>query len=373
MTYFQSLSRVDLEAKLVAWHAEKDPENAPRKARFQAKQVFQWVYHRLVLDWDAMTDLSKELRSWMKEHHPIFRLEVRTRQQAQDGTYKFLWNLTDHKTVESVVIPAPREANDRLTACISSQVGCTMACRFCLTGIQGLDRHLQTHEIITQVLELRKLAPVTNLVFMGMGEPLHNYDHVVKACEILLDPHGFAFSRRKVTVSTSGLVPQIRKLGETGLGLSLAISLNASHDEQRSQIMPVNRKWPIAELLAACRDYPLGNHRRITYEYVLIRDFNDQDEDALRVVKLLRGMAAKVNLIPLNENPGSELKRPSDERVRAFQEVLMRHHLVATVRLSRGRDILAACGQLRSIFGTARGSDRHRDWKKEAPSQEAAV
>jgi 23S rRNA (adenine2503-C2)-methyltransferase len=236
-----------------------------------------------------------------------------------------------------------------------------MACKFCLTGVQGLDRHLQTHEIVTQVWELRKRAPITNIVFMGMGEPLHNLDAVAKACQIVLDQDGMGFSKRKVTVSTSGLVPAIIELGRR-VDVSLAISLNASTDEQRSQIMPVNKRWNIAALLDACRQYPLGAHRRITFEYVMLKDFNDSLEDAARVMRLLRGIPSKVNLIPFNEHPGSEFKRPSDERVREFQKFLLDRNMTATVRISRGRDILAACGQLRSIFGTARGTEKHRDY-----------
>jgi len=342
-----------------------------------------------------MSDLSKDMRVWLKANVEIYRLNEKFSKQAQDGTHKFLWNLTDGKTIESVIIPAALQEKSedsvedskdavneryagrktdaaldspkwaRLTACISSQVGCAMACKFCLTGVQGLDRHLQTHEIVTQVHELRMISPITNIVFMGMGEPLHNFDNVTKACQILLDQDGMDFSKRKVTVSTSGLVPAIRELGKT-VDVSLAISLNASNDEQRSAIMPVNRRYPIAELMAACRDYPLGSHRRITFEYVLLKDFNDSLEDAARVVKLIRGMAAKVNLIPFNEHPAAEFKRPTDETVKAFQHYLLDRNITTTVRISRGSDILAACGQLRSIFGTARGTHKHKDFSQDA-------
>jgi 23S rRNA (adenine2503-C2)-methyltransferase len=414
--YLQSLTKEEL-AELLIPHSQvrprtgEDPAMANRRsekrALLRARQIFVWAYQRHVTDWDQMTDLSKDLRTWLKENIQIYRLTERLSQQALDGTHKFLWDLTDSKTIESVIIPAALqekrgegawedqpsaraeesaeqfegrsrfagrivedpEREDlegggwaRLTACISSQVGCAMACKFCLTGIQGLDRSLETFEIVTQVHELRRRAPITNIVFMGMGEPLHNLDAVSRACQILLDQDGMNFSKRKVTVSTSGLVPAIRELGKR-TDVSLAISLNASTDEQRSQIMPVNRKWNIAELMNACREYPLGSHRRITFEYVMLKDFNDTDEDAKRVVQLLRGIPSKVNLIPFNQHSGSEFERPSDERVRAFQKVLMGSGVTATVRISRGRDILAACGQLRSIFGTARGTERHKDWK----------
>lgn len=390
-------------------------DRAQRRARYRAKQIFHWVYQRYVSDWDEMTDLAKDLRVWLKENVLIYSLEVKQSHQALDGTHKFLWTLQDQKTIESVIIPAALQEKDevpspesgsevlpaagvtpvlpyrhsvtpsqfagkkieftqvdlnsdhwaRLTACISSQVGCAMACKFCLTGIQGLDRHLQVHEIVTQVWELRRRAPITNIVFMGMGEPLHNLDAVAKACQILLDPDGMNFSKRKVTVSTSGLVPQIDELGRR-VDVSLAISLNATTDETRSQIMPVNKRWNLQALMDACRRFPLSAHRRITFEYVLLKDFNDSLEDAERIVRLTRGIPAKINLIPFNEHSGSEFKRPDDARVRIFQRVLLNHGLTCTVRISRGRDILAACGQLRSIFGTARGSERHRDWANAA-------
>ncbi|OFZ19775.1 MAG: 23S rRNA (adenine(2503)-C(2))-methyltransferase [Bdellovibrionales bacterium GWB1_55_8] len=381
MIYFQSLSQAELADLLLPLsrakrvRGELSPEEMETKfrkqARYRAQQIFHWVYQRFVTDWDEMTDLSKDLRAWMKDNVAIYRLSERQSTQAEDGTRKFLWNLADQKTIESVIIPAALQEKDsaegvaeptRLTACISSQVGCAMACKFCLTGVQGLDRNLEVHEIVTQIYELRRLAPITNIVFMGMGEPLHNLQNVIKACEILLDTDGFNFSKRKVTVSTSGLVPAIEELGRR-VDVSLAISLNATTDEQRSRIMPVNRKWNINELLGACRKFPLGSHRRITFEYVLLKDFNDSDEDALRLVQLMKGIPNKINLIPFNEHSGSEFLRPSDARISAFQRILIDRGLTALIRVSKGRDILAACGQLRSIFGTARGTEKHRDWK----------
>ena len=406
MIYFQSLTQKELSQLLLPLSAPKKQgglsieeieKKAEQRARYRAKQLFHWVYQRFVTDWEEMTDLSKDLRVWLKENIQIYRLEVRHSQQALDGTHKFLWNLHDSKTIESVIIPAalqqdvsledevesPTELRSgptrskyagkasesdlhsshwkRLTVCISSQVGCAMACKFCLTGIQGLDRHLATHEIVTQVHELRRLAPITNIVFMGMGEPLHNFDSVAKACQILLDQDGLGFSKRKITVSTSGLVPAIEKLGQT-VDVSLAISLNGSNDEQRSMIMPVNKKWNLESLMKACREYPLGSHRRITFEYVLLKGINDSLEDAARVLQLIRGIPSKVNLIPFNEHSGSEFKRPSDDTIQKFQKYLVDRKVTATIRISKGRDILAACGQLRSIFGTARGTEKHRDW-----------
>ncbi len=380
MIVFQSLTRKKLETLLL-------PLGGPRpevRARVRAQQLFQWVYQRHVTDWDQMTDLAKELRVWLKENVEILRLKERQSHQSLDGTHKFLWDLGDSKTVESVVIPAALDSKKnfpksgfaglpqdermdserwkRLTACISSQVGCAMACKFCLTGVQGFDRHLKIQEIVAQIHELRRLAPITNIVFMGMGEPLHNIDAVIDACEILIDQFGLGFSRRKITVSTSGLVPAIYRLAKES-PVCLAVSLNATTDEQRESIMPVNRSYPIHELLKAC-DYYSENHTKyVTFEYVLLRGINDSLEDAHRLVKLLRHRSCKVNLIPFNEHPGSEFKRPEDLQVRSFQRILLTSGMTATVRISRGRDILAACGQLRSLFGTARGSTRHRDWK----------
>lgn len=411
MIVFQSLTKSDL-AELLVPHSRD-----AKQAKYRAAQIYRWVYQRMVTDWEQMTDVSKATRAWLAENVRIHRMTEKVSRQALDGTHKFLWELEDKKTIESVIIPAalsekssddkgawiPDTSSDddadpiadpgletargnprpsrwagksadqdltsdhwaRLTVCISSQVGCAMACKFCLTGIQGLDRSLQTHEIVTQVHELRRMAPITNVVFMGMGEPLHNLDAVSKACQILIDQDGLKLSKRKVTVSTSGLVPAIDELGKR-VDVSLAISLNGTTDEQRSAIMPVNKKWDIAALMAACRRYPLGSHRRITFEYVLLRGLNDSLEDAARLVKLVHGIPNKINLIPFNEHPGSEFRRPSDETVRAFQRYLVDRKLTATVRISRGRDILAACGQLRSIFGTARGTEKHRDWQAPA-------
>jgi len=408
MVYFQSLTKAELAELIkplsrkvprsVAAQLESLPEaerapieaeiekKAEKQARYRAQQIFRWVYQRFVSDWDEMSDLSKELRAWLKDNVQIYRLTERHSRLALDGTHKFLWDLHDGKTIESVIIPAalaekeddafeakatagrPSEEKldsthwKRLTACISSQVGCAMGCKFCLTGVQGLDRSLETHEIVTQIFELRRLAPITNIVFMGMGEPLHNLKNVIQACKIFLDTDGFNFSKRKVTVSTSGLVPAIDELGKS-VDVSLAISLNGTTDEQRSMVMPVNKKWNLQELLDACRRFPLGSHRRITFEYVLLKDINDTLEDAARIIQLTRGIPSKINLIPFNEHSGSVYKRPTDEVVRKFQKYLLDRGLTATVRISRGRDILAACGQLRSIFGTARGTEKHKDWK----------
>ncbi|MBC7387094.1 MAG: 23S rRNA (adenine(2503)-C(2))-methyltransferase RlmN [Cryobacterium sp.] len=417
MIYIQSLTKSELADLLLPLSRVKgrdlDEEEFAKKAKkqaaYRAQQIFHWVYQRFVTDFEQMSDLSKDLRAWLVLNVEVYRLTERVSNQALDGTHKFLWTLHDQKTIESVIIPAalqekggkdaiarlsgqdlaPIETDEeeelmqagvrfsgakteekvdsakwkRLTACISSQVGCAMACKFCLTGIQGIDRSLETHEIVTQVLELRRRSPITNIVFMGMGEPLKNLPNVAKACQIMLDQDGMSFSKRKITISTSGLVPQIEELGRL-VDVSLAISLNATTDEQRSEIMPVNRKWNIEMLLNACRNYPLGPHRRITFEYVMLKGFNDSMEDAARLVKLTRGIPSKINLIPFNEHSGADYKRPTDERVKEFQSYLTERKITATVRISRGRDISAACGQLRSIFGTARGTEKHKDWKE---------
>ncbi|MBI4925982.1 MAG: 23S rRNA (adenine(2503)-C(2))-methyltransferase RlmN [Bdellovibrio sp.] len=340
MLYFQSFT-LDALALILRPQSLTDE----RRARMRARQIFQWVYQKGAVSWDEMTDLSKDLRSWLKENVAFYNINKKESKQSIDGTHKFLWELEDHKTIESVIIPANKE--ERITACISTQVGCAMGCKFCLTGVQGLSRNLKTYEIIAQVYELRKIAQVTNIVFMGMGEPLHNLENLITACQILLDPYSFGFSKRKVTVSTSGIVPAIEKLGKQ-ISVSLAVSLNAVTDEKRSKIMPVNKKWNLALLLKACKDYSKCN-RRITFEYVLLKDFNDSLEDAARLVKLVRGIPCKINLIPMNEHTGSVYKRPTEVAVRAFQKYLLDRHMTATVRISKGVEILAACGQLSSV------------------------
>lgn len=395
MIVFQGLTKLQLEDLLLPLSRVKAGKDPRTQARYRAKQIYHWVYQRFVTEWDQMSDLSKEVRAWAKENIEIATLDQRVQKQSTDGTHKFLWGTKDHKTIESVIIPAALTKDEekeeaaskqeaykgiqrtddlrsdnwtRLTACISSQVGCAMACKFCLTGIQGLDRHLEAHEIVTQVFELRKRAPITNIVFMGMGEPLHNLENVIQAIKIMLDDDGMNFSKRKVTVSTSGIVPAIIELGKQ-TDVMLAVSLNASDDETRSKIMPVNKKWNIEALLDGIRQYPLGHHRRVTFEYVLLDGINDTMEDAKRLTQLLRGIPCKINLIPFNPHPGSEFKRTEDERVKSIQKYLINHGFTATVRVSRGQDILAACGQLRSIFGTAKGTEKHKDWKAVVASE----
>ncbi len=313
------------------------------KERFRAGQILRWIYQRGVCDFDAMSDLSKELREALKSHAFISDWRPEAVERSVDGTCKYLFRLGDGETVETVRIPMEGE---RATLCISSQVGCAMGCTFCLTGCFGLVRNLTAGEIVNQVCAALKDGPVNNIVLMGMGEPLHNLDNVVRALQILYAPQGLAFSVRKVTLSTSGLVPQMEELGRR-VRVNLAVSLNATTDAVRDRLMPVNRRWPLERLMAACRDFPLQPRQRITFEYILIRGVNDSLEDARRLVKLLHGVKAKVNLIPFNEHRGSDFRAPDDGTVEAFQTHLLQRNIVAIRRASKGRDISAACGQLK--------------------------
>lgn len=348
-------------------------EYAQTKAMFHARQIFTLLYQKHLRSWDDMQDLSHAMRQWLHDHLDIFHMDTIAQQRSEDGTTKVLWSLRDHKTVESVVIPAKGQQDttlawesefkgiatdnpvteehwNRVTVCVSSQVGCAMACQFCLTGIQGFDRHLGVHEIIAQVAELARQFPLSHVVFMGMGEPLHNLDAIIKSCQILTDDTGLAFSRRKITVSTSGIVPGIDRLRRE-TGVKLAVSLNGTTDEQRAAIMPINRKWPLESLLEACKRFQEGDDgqsRWMIFEYVMLKDVNDTLEDATRLLALLKDIKAKVNLIPFNPFPGSLLQRSDPAQVVRFKDTLQAGGLFASIRVSRGQDILAACGQLRS-------------------------
>ncbi len=323
---------------------------------FRTRQLFRWLHRAGAASLDQMTDVPRALRQTLAEKARLTTLEVASEQRSSDGTIKWTWRTWDGKLVESVYMPEP----ERRTLCVSSQVGCAVGCTFCLTGTMGLARNLEPGEIVDQVHRAnRRLVelglgegprPLTNLVFMGMGEPLANYRSLKTALDLLLSEDGPNFSQRRVTVSTSGLVPVIRKLGEE-TPVKLAVSLNATTDAQRDAIMPINKRWPLAELLAACRAFPTRNGRRITFEYVLLAGVNDDLEDARRLARLLRGIPAKVNLIPYNENPGLGFKAPPPERVSAFQEELAARELTVVVRRSRGTDISAACGQLAAEGG----------------------
>ena len=312
------------------------------KERFRAKQIFKWLYQLDATGFSQMTNVSKEFRAVLEQSASIGNLVPEVVEASQDGTRKYLFRLSDGAAVESVLIPD----EGRNTLCISSQVGCAMGCAFCLTGSFGLSRNLTTSEIVNQVCAVKREQPVRNIVFMGMGEPLANLAAVVPAVKILTDPDGFQFSTRKVTVSTSGLVPEMAELGR-GVTVNLALSLNATTDEVRSQIMPVNRRYPLKELLEACRAFPLPSRRWITIEYVLIRDLNDTPEDAKRLVRLISNIPSKVNLIPFNEHDGCGFRSPTQESIDRFHKYLLDKNVTVITRSSRGSDISAACGQLK--------------------------
>lgn len=328
--------------------------------KFRAKQVWHWVYHRGVTDFEAMTNLPRDLRDTLIEKFSIERPGVMAEQKSTDGTMKWLLVMADGQQIEMVFIP---EA-DRGTLCVSSQVGCTLTCRFCHTGTQPLVRNLGPHEILQQIMYARDVLgewPVagekkdanqgrdlTNIVLMGMGEPLYNYANVAKAMQICMDEDGLGISKRRITLSTSGVVPQIVQCGEE-LNVNLAISLHAPNDAVRSEIMPINNKYPLAELLDACRNYPgLSDNRRITFEYVMLKDVNDSDDQARELAQLLRGIPCKVNLIPFNPWPNSPYECSSGNRIHAFARILNGEGYDAPIRKTRGQDILAACGQLKS-------------------------
>jgi 23S rRNA (adenine2503-C2)-methyltransferase len=312
---------------------------------FRARQLRQWLFKGLVTSFSEMSNLSKSLRAELESKARISHLVQEKTQVSVDRTTKFLFKLEDGHFIETVLIPE----RGHFTLCISSQAGCAMGCRFCLTARQGLKRSLTAAEIVDQVVHVRRSMSqpdrLTNIVFMGMGEPLANYDAVVRALGNLISEEGMNFSHRTVTLSTCGLVPQIRKLGKE-VRVNLAVSLNAADDETRSFLMPVNRKYPLRNLIEVLREFPLLNRRMITFEYVLVGGVNDRDEDAGRVAALLKGMRAKINLIALNAHPAIDLAPPSPGRVVRFQEILIEHHFTAIIRKSKGQDIAAACGQL---------------------------
>lgn len=315
-------------------------------ARFHARQVFAWLHRRGVTDPSAMTDLSRELRATLARDFTISTPIVAGRERSIDGTEKFLLTLADGKQVESVFIPdTPAQ-----TFCISTQVGCAMACAFCLTGRMGLVRNLSAGEIVGQVRLLAGALDMRdkpfNIVLMGMGEPLHNYDEMMKALRILADDTGLGVNPRRVTLSTVGLLPQLEQMAREPIMPNLAISLHAPTDVQRGDLVPINRKYGVADIIAACKRFPLRKRSRITFEYVLLAGVNDSPEDARRLAKLVAGVKSKVNVIPLNAAPGIPFERPSDQAIDRFAAILAERGINVSVRKSRGRDIRAACGQL---------------------------
>lgn len=313
-------------------------------ARFHGRQIFRWIWKRSVIDFSRMTDLPAAMRATLAAEFVVTAPETVQRDISQDGTEKFVLRLADGRRIEAVYIPdTPAQ-----TFCLSTQVGCAMGCAFCLTGRMGLVRHLSAGEIAAQARLLGRATNLEhfNIVLMGMGEPLHNYDATMKALRILCDPQGLAISPRRVTLSTVGLVPMIERLASEPLMPNLAISLHAATEEKRAALVPPARKYSLEEILEACRRIPLPRRGRITFEYVLLSGVNDSIDDARRLARLLSGMRAKVNLIPLNAAPGIPFERPSDRRIDDFGRALAERGVVVSVRKSRGRDIRAACGQL---------------------------
>lgn len=313
---------------------------------YKALQIFVWVFNRGVGSFDEMTDLSKKLREKLKENFYISQPKILVSEKSRDGTKKLLLELEDKNCIECVLIPE----EDRLTLCISSQVGCPLDCGFCMTGKGGFVRNLKLSEMADQVFAAQGLLSdnqkITNLVLMGMGEPLLNYEEVIKFLNIAIHQKGLGFAPRRVTVSTSGVAPMIERLGRE-TKVNLAVSLNATTDEIRNRLMPINKKYPLQVLLDVCRKYPAVRNRHITFEYIMMQDVNDSIKDAERMVELLKGIRCKINLIPFNPFPDSEFKRPSEKTILNFQKILLNNNYVATIRASKGQDISAACGQLR--------------------------
>ncbi len=322
--------------------------------RFRADQVFKWLYLKLADSFEEMTDLGKALRKSVAKHFYLGTLTLENMETAADSTKKFLHRLADGEYVESVLIPE----KDHYTLCVSTQAGCAMNCKFCLTAKTGFKRNLTMGEIVGQIREARRFVAqqgldplfLSNTVFMGMGEPLANYDNLLRSLEVICDTDfGMKFSRRRVTVSTSGVVPKIIQLG-LDTEVNLAVSLNATDNALRSRLMPVNRTWPIEDLLGACKAFNMKPRNKITFEYILISGLNDSDAHAHELVRLLTPIRAKVNLIPFNEHPKAPFKRPSQKRVNAFLTILLNRNMTAIVRKSRGNDISAACGQLKAAW-----------------------
>lgn len=314
---------------------------------YRAGQVYRWVFQRGVRALDEMTDLPKSLRTQLvEEGYEVGRVELGRVAESIDGTRKLSVRLQDGAAVESVLIPM---GENQFTQCLSSQVGCALDCKFCYTGTMGLSRHLSPGEIVDQVILGRQSLPegarISHLVYMGMGEPLHNFDGVIGSLEAICHEDGLGYSHKRVTVSTSGLVPQIEKLGQT-VPVNLAISLNAPNDKIRDEIMPINKRYDLETLMEALRKYPLPPRRKMTMEYVLLGGVNDSAEHAHELARLLKGLPVRINLIPWNPFSGPGYERPAEENVRAFQSILIRKRYTVTVRVTKGLDIDAACGQL---------------------------
>jgi len=314
---------------------------------FRARQLYEWLYKKGAVDFDEMTSLSKDLRAWLKENFIVGYPDIaQVHGGAADGSRKMLFRLPDHRVVESVLM----QEKDWQTLCVSSQVGCAVDCKFCMTGFGGFRRHMTTGEIVSQYLLTKRMVNNNvgprNMVFMGMGEPMLNLDNVIPAIRLLTDSAGIEVSPRRITVSTSGIVPGIERLGREDLGVNLAISLNASNNEFRSRIMPINKAYPIEKLLEACRNFPLRNRRRIMFEYVMLGGENDSLKNAKELAELLEDIPCKINLIPWNPDANLPFKRPEEDVIRRFQQELLDRNFTVSVRYSKGVDIGAACGQL---------------------------
>lgn len=340
------------EADLRLW-AEENGEKP-----FRAVQIFQWLYLHKVTRWEEMKNISKKTRLKAARRFSLERIPIVNKQVAPDGTVKMLQELDDGHQIESVLL----NHGDHYTVCISTQVGCAMGCKFCLTASMGLKRNLTPGEIVEQVLNAQSLLPqgetVRNIVYMGMGEPFHNYDNTIHSLKIFLNPHGFSFSARRITVSTSGIVPGIERFAtEPDVRVNLAISLNGVTQEARTKLMPVSRRYSLESLIESCRRFPKESRKRITFEYILMKGLTDSMVSAKKLVTLLHGIKSKVNLIPYNENPELPYKSPDPESVRKFQQYLLDHGVLATMRVSRGQGISAACGQL-ATEATARPSGK---------------
>ena len=364
------LTRDELADRLLAAGVPAD------RVRMRAKQLWHWIYHRGATEFDAMTTIGGTLRAALAGRYTLARPEAASEQRSADGTRKWLLRFADGREVETVYIPE----EDRGALCISSQVGCTLSCTFCHTGTQRLVRNLGAGEIVAQFLTARDACGewpsprgprmLSNIVMMGMGEPLFNYDNVAKALRIVMDPEGIALSRRRITLSTAGVVPMIERCGAE-LGVGLAVSLHAVRDDLRDELVPLNRKYPIAALLDACRRYPgASNARRITFEYVMLDGVNDSAADARELVRLIAGIPAKLNLIPFNPWPGAPYACSSPAAIERFAAIVNRAGYASPVRAPRGRDILAACGQLKSA-SAPRLSRRRRDTAQSAPAPAA--
>ncbi len=345
-----------------------------KQIKMRTTQVWHWVYYRGVKSFDEMLNVSKDMREKLEDNFTIGRPEIIEALVSKDGTRKWLMKFPDGNEVETVFIPD--ETRDRGTLCVSSQVGCTLTCKFCHTGTQRLVRNLTPAEIVMQFLVARdhlgewptpsEGRVLSSVVMMGMGEPLYNFDNVKKALKIIMDEQGISLSRRRITLSTSGVVPEMKRCGEE-LGVNLAVSLHAVNNAVRDEIMPINKKYPLEELLAACRDYPGAKaSRRITFEYVMLKDINDSEEDARNLVRLLReyDIHGKVNLIPFNPWPGSDYQRSDEEQIKKFSTYVFDQGISAPIRAPRGEDILAACGQLKSESEKMRKSDRLKQQKQ---------